>query len=353
MANAAPKLKTSDDTIKTFHGKILDWYDREHRKLPWRAAPGQLQEPYKVWLSEIMLQQTVVNAVVPYFLRFLALWPKVEDLAAAPSEDVMREWAGLGYYARARNLHKCAKVVAGEMGGVFPKTQAALKKLPGVGDYTSAAIAAIAFGERATVVDGNIERVMARLFAVQGTLPDIKPELKKLAAPFFEGAERPGDLAQALMDLGAGICTPKSPKCMLCPVTEFCEGRALGIAEELPRKKEKGAKPRREGTVYWIEDGAGNVLLHRRPEKGMLGGMTGFPTSGWSKSHESFAAPPELKPYKEKVLHSFTHFDLTLILQSGVAKEEFGGDYFWHPVENLNSVGFPTLFKKVLRLKNF
>ena len=353
MANAAGNLKRSDDTIKSFRGKILEWYGREHRKLSWRAEPQTLQGPYNVWLSEIMLQQTVVNAVIPYFLRFLELWPRVEDLAAAPAEDVMREWAGLGYYARARNLHKCAKVVAHDLGGVFPDTQDGLKKLPGIGDYTSAAIAAMAFGERATVVDGNIERVMARIFSVQGELPAIKPELKALTAPFFETAEYPGDLAQSLMDLGAGVCTPKSPKCMICPVAEFCEARAQGIAAELPRKKAKALKPQRSGSVYWIENGQGGVLLHRRPEKGMLGGMTGFPTSDWCKSGNDFSAPENLKTHTEKVKHSFTHFDLTLEIKSGQGDLKITEDYFWHPVEEIGSIGFPTLFKKVLRLVKF
>ncbi len=352
MTSAPANCKMSDHSIINFRRKILEWYTRERRILPWRAEPGQGQEPYKVWLSEIMLQQTVVNAVIPYFLKFLKLWPGVEDLADAPAEDVMREWAGLGYYARARNLHACAKVVAFDHGGVFPDTQEALKKLPGIGDYTSAAIAAIAFNRPATVVDGNIERIMARLHAVQGELPDIKPELKKLAAPYFGDAERPGDLAQALMDLGAGICTPKSPKCMLCPVAEFCEGRAMGIAEQLPRKRQKGEKPQRSGVVYWIEDGAGNVLLHRRPEKGMLGGMVGFPTTEWSKSHEAFPEPSGLKVHKDRVIHSFTHFDLTLEIKSGRGSNAPEG-YFWHPVNEIGTAGFPTVFKKVLRLIKF
>jgi len=332
-----------------FRGQLLGWYDAHQRSLPWRLGRMDEPNPYFTWLSEIMLQQTVVATVIPYFLKFTAKWATIHDLAAADVADVMHEWAGLGYYARARNLHKCAKVVSGELGGEFPSDVAALKKLPGIGDYTAAAISTIAFNKPATVVDGNIERVMTRIFAVTNTLPGIKPRLKELAAPFFDGFHaRPGDLAQAMMDLGAGICTPKSPKCALCPVSEHCQARIKGIADTLPRKAPKKAQPQKIGNVYFITNKKGQILLERRADKGMLGGMVGLPTSEWVVDH-----PVHIEGFKSLKLtanshikHSFTHFDLRLDLYMAQSEGEFDG-YFW---DEIDGGGLPTLFKKAYKL---
>lgn len=339
--------------VEDFRDDLLKWYDRHRRALPWRAMPKQKADPYHVWLSEIMLQQTTVPAVIPYFLKFLAKWPTVHDLAGADAEDVMQNWAGLGYYARARNLHKCAKVVSNDLKGKFPGGQDALKELPGIGDYTSAAIAAIAFNKPANVVDGNVERVMARIFAVTQPVPDSKPLLKKLAADMAQGeTKRPGDYAQALMDLGATICTPSSPKCMICPVREQCDSFDQGIAAGLPVRKAKGAKPQKHGYVYWITDNQGQVLFERRGEKGMLGGTIGLPTSVWvektlEKTHLPFIV--KNKESRVKVLHSFTHFDLELLGVTGEADAPQGGNYFWIPAKEAGSLGIPTLFKKALK----
>ena len=243
---------------------LLAWYDRHRRRLPWRAGPGEGAEPYAVWLSEIMLQQTTVAAVKSYFEKFLTRWPTVADLANADTADVMAAWAGLGYYARARNLHACAKVVATDHGGCFPDTEQALRALPGIGPYTAAAIAAIAFDRKAVVVDGNVERVMARVFGVIEPPPKSKPRLVELAARLTP-ARRPGDYAQAVMDLGATICTPRSPACSLCPWMAPCVARAKGIAETLPRKIAKAPTPTRHGVAFWMVRGDGAVLLRRRP----------------------------------------------------------------------------------------
>ena len=359
MTKIAQKIHLSQKTAENFRGQLLDWYGRDRRILPWRAAPGERADPYHVWLSEIMLQQTTVAAVIPYFTKFLDLWKRVEDLAAAAQEDVMREWAGLGYYARARNLHKCAGVVASEHGSVFPDTQEALKALPGIGDYTSAAIAAIAFGKETVVVDGNIERVMARVRAVEEPLPASKPLLKAAAADYFAGAgKRAGDFAQALMDLGAGICTPKSPSCLICPVAEHCQAREMGIAETLPRKAPKKAKPQKYGYVYWIENERGEILTEIRAEKGMLGGMRAFPTSDWDKkknkiSHVNYFPRVKWEALSGQVRHSFTHFDLTLdIFGSSIASSDTPDGYHWVSAKDLKTAGLPTLFKKVLKFRD-
>lgn len=346
-------MKAQSINVEHFRKNLLTWYDRHRRVLPWRALPGVRAEPYHVWLSEIMLQQTTVPAVIPYFLKFLERWPTVHDLASAPSEDVMQAWAGLGYYARARNLHKCAQYVSGQLEGRFPDTIEKLKELPGVGDYTSAAIAAIAFNKPANVVDGNVERVMARTFAITEPVPDSKPELKRLAGDMADGEKkRPGDYAQALMDLGATICTPSSPKCMICPVQEFCEGKALGIAASLPARKAKAEKPQKHGYVYWITDGKDQVLFERRGEKGMLGGTIGLPTSDWvEKAIEKSHLPLILKSSKSKVVvrHSFTHFDLELSGYTGKLDGKEPANYFWVPAKEAKNLGIPTLFAKALK----
>ncbi|MBB1492809.1 A/G-specific adenine glycosylase [Paracoccus sp. MC1854] len=293
--------------------RLLGWYDRHARVLPWRAPPGTSpMDPYRVWLSEIMLQQTTVAAVKSYFERFTALWPSVQSLAAADEAQVMAEWAGLGYYARARNLIACARMVAAA--GGFPDTREGLAALPGVGPYTSAAIAAIAFDRPETVVDGNVERVVARLFAIQTPLPAARRELTGLAATLTP-TERPGDFAQATMDLGATICTPRNPACGICPLIDLCAARAEGIAPELPRKVPKPAKPIRTGTV-WVAMDEGTVLLERRPARGLLGGTLGFPTTGWDGTDLPAPGPG---PWTDRgeVRHVFTHFDLRLRVLTG------------------------------------
>ena len=292
---------------------LLDWYDRHARVLPWRVPPGgPPADPYRVWLSEVMLQQTTVAAVKAYFQRFTELWPTVQDLAAAPDAQVMAEWAGLGYYARARNLLACARQVAAE--GGFPTTRTGLRALPGIGPYTSAAIAAIAHDAPETVVDGNVERVVARLFAVNTPLPRAKTELTALAETLTP-QERPGDYAQAMMDLGATICTPRNPACAICPLVDRCDARAEGIAAELPRKAPKQPKPTRQGTV-WVARSGDAILFEERPTKGLLGGTLAFPSTSWDGRD---LPPPGPADWQEigQVRHVFTHFTLTLTVLLG------------------------------------
>ncbi|ARE41418.1 A/G-specific adenine glycosylase [Rhodovulum sp. P5] len=300
---------------------LLHWYDRHARDLPWRVGPqdrarGVQPDPYAVWLSEVMLQQTTVAAVKDYFHRFTTRWPTVGALAAAEDAEVMGEWAGLGYYARARNLLKCARIVADAHGGRFPDAHADLLALPGIGPYTAAAIAAIAFDRPETVVDGNVERVMARLFAVETPLPTAKAELTALAARLTP-ERRPGDHAQAVMDLGATICTPKNPACGLCPWVGPCAARVQGIAADLPRKLPKKPKPTRLGIAYIGRRADGAWLLERRPEKGLLGGMMGWPGTDWTETHpmEAPPAPADWQPLGAEVRHTFTHFHLRLALR--------------------------------------
>lgn len=350
----AVKASVTDELVTDFRGQLLSWYDVNARILPWRL---ETPNPYFTWLSEIMLQQTTVTAVIPYFLKFTSSWPTVHDLAAADNDTVMKEWAGLGYYARARNLHKCAKIISAEHGGEFPSDYAALKTLPGIGDYTAAAISTIAFNTPATVVDGNIERVMARIFAVLDPVPASKPYLKTLAAPFFEDEERSfnrtGDLAQAMMDLGSAICTPKSPKCLLCPVSDYCAAHKASIAAELPKRLKKKLQPQKYGHVYWITNDKDQLLLQRRPDKGLLGGMIGLPTSEWSKKEDKIAhidafATLKLAP-SSYIKHTFTHFDLRLDLYKGQGHGNYDG-YFWEDINNVRGDDLPTLFKKAYNL---
>lgn len=359
MTNTRKMAMTDSLDSIEFRRKILKWYDSHRRVLPWRALPGETPEPYRVWLSEVMLQQTTVPAVIPYFLKFLEKWPDVQALATADAQDIMNAWAGLGYYARARNLHKCAKAVTEVHNGVFPATQDGLMKLPGIGDYTSAAIMSIAFGKPATVVDGNVERVMARYFAVKEPLPGAKKTLKALAHSLSDGqTERPGDYAQALMDLGAGICTPKSPLCALCPLNATCEGYAADFAADLPYREKKAGKPQKVGYVYWISDRNGRILMHKRPEKGMLGGMYGLPTSEWvlkgelsGDNHLPFLKMSDITIHQAKgaaVRHSFTHFDLELYLfcVAKAGKISLPPGYSWREEVEIHGVSFPTVFKK-------
>ncbi|HTI00429.1 MAG TPA: A/G-specific adenine glycosylase [Acidisoma sp.] len=301
--------------------RLLDWYARHRRSLPWRAEPGETADPYRVWLSEIMLQQTTVGAVIPYYERFLSLFPSVTNLAAAADDRVMAAWAGLGYYARARNLVACARAVA-ERGGAFPADIDGLRALPGIGAYTAAAVGAIAFGLPVVPVDGNVERVMSRVWAIDTPLPQARPLIRARAAALMEQeAARcaPSDTAQALFDLGATLCTPTTPACALCPWAETCEGRRQGIAAALPRKAPKAVRPRRHGAHFYLADEEGRVLLRRRPAKGLLGGMVEIPGTAWRADpwtlDEALAQAPVLQAGWVKrgtVRHVFTHFELLI-----------------------------------------
>lgn len=327
---------------------LLHWYDANARDLPWRARPGaNAADPYRVWLSEVMLQQTQVATVIPYFEKFTARWPDFAAMAAAEDGDVMSAWAGLGYYARARNMLACARTVAANG---LPDSEAGLRALPGVGDYTAAAIASIAFGRRAVVVDGNVERVVARLFAVSDPLPGAKPRIKALADSITPDA-RAGDFAQAMMDLGSGICTPKSPKCLLCPLRPECKGFATGEPTAFPVKVKKAASPTRYGTMFWAERD-GQVLLVRRPATGLLGGMRALPTGPWTDAPPGLEGAPvaaEWRMLGTGVTHVFTHFRLECALAVATigAQEAVQGE--WWPVAEIESAGLPTVFAKAAR----
>jgi len=342
--------------------RLLAWYGRHARALPWRAPAGSAPPaddpawPYRVWLSEVMLQQTTVAAVIPYYARFLAKWPSVAALAAADDSEVMAEWAGLGYYARARNLLACAREVA-RRGGRFPGTEADLRQLPGLGAYTAAAVAAIAFGQRAVVVDANVERVVARLFALDAPLPAARPALRVLADALTPD-ERAGDFAQAMMDLGATVCTARAPRCLACPLAGECRARARGDADRFPVKSARAPRPERAGKAFWIgRDGpAGReVWLVRRPARGMLGGMRALPDDGWRARADGSGAPPCPGDWLAAgaVRHGFTHFSLALqvmVRQSGGNCAPGGDTGEWWPVARLAEAGLPTLFAKAARL---
>lgn len=360
MRPAVVACKAPVIDVDAFRGALLSWYDRHRRVLPWRAGKGETADPYHVWLSEIMLQQTVVAAVIPYFVKFVDKWPTVRHLAAASQNEVMEAWAGLGYYSRARNLHKCAQIIATEREGRFPQEQALLRELPGIGDYTSAAIAAIAFGKPATVIDGNVDRVIARYFALTDPLPGVKPQIRSHAAILAEGrTDRPGDFAQATMDLGATICTPKSPKCMLCPVKDGCRGYAEGLQEVLPYKLAKGAKPKKYGYIYWIRNEQGQILLERRAESGLLAGTLGLPTSRWEADRAALThpayLPDDLRGAEKdlRIFHSFTHFDLELEGQLIEIKGNWtyeNASWEWVEGKDIKNAGLPTVFKKFVNL---
>ncbi len=340
-------------TDKSISERLLHWYDAHARDLPWRASPGEPSpDPYRVWLSEVMLQQTTVAAVKPYFEKFLARWPDVEALAAADDADVMGAWAGLGYYSRARNLVKCARAVAAR--GGFPQTEPELRELPGLGPYTAAAVAAIAFGERAVVVDANVERVVARLHAIAEPLPGAKTRIRDRAGALTPTA-RAGDFAQAMMDLGATICTSRDPRCMLCPLADGCDGRDTGDPAQFPAKAANKPKPERRGQAYWIErDGprGKHVWLVTRPEKGMLGGMRALPDDGWSAQANGSGAAPLAGDWENlgAVRHVFTHASLTLELLQLETRDELSLDGEWWPIERIEEAGLPTLFAKAARL---
>jgi A/G-specific adenine glycosylase len=337
----------------TMPARLLAWYDRHRRVLPWRARPGETADPYRVWLSEIMLQQTTVATVGPYFLTFLARWPDVAALAAAPLDDVLTAWAGLGYYARARNLHKCAQVVASRHGGRFPETEEGLLELPGIGAYTAAAIAAIAFDRRAVVMDGNVERVVARLHRVATALPAAKPALRALTDQLTPD-ERPGDFAQAMMDLGATICTPRKPRCVLCPWREDCDAFKAGDAEDYPRKTPKAERPVLYAVAYWMTLPDGRVLLRRRPEEGLLGGMMEIPTNTWRAQPWSSDDAREVAPFEVKwrelpgnIRHVFTHIDLRLSLLGGMLKKAPDG-LIAAPLDKLGDYALPSVMRKIV-----
>jgi A/G-specific adenine glycosylase len=332
---------------------LLTWYDKNARTLPWRATGGAVPDPYHVWLSEIMLQQTTVTTVKPYYEKFLTLFPSIDDLAAAEDEAVMAAWAGLGYYSRARNLLKCARQVASDYGGQFPDTEDALLALPGIGPYTAAAMAAIAFNRPAAPVDGNIERVLARLYALETPLPALKPLIKEKNQNLVPAA-RPGDFAQAMMDLGATLCTPKRPDCLICPWQKGCAARQAGLQETLPRRAPKKPKPERSGTVYWLENAKGEVLLHRRPDKGLLGGMLCFPSRGWDAANETGLPqllPDGWTPLDAEVMHVFTHFRLTLKLQAQTAPKGFKkpAAHIWLHPRDFDAAALPGVMVKVAK----
>lgn len=333
--------------------RLLAWYDAHGRDLPWRVKgrhSGERQDPYFVWLSEIMLQQTTVAAVRDYFRKFVMLWPTVEALAAAELDDVLRAWAGLGYYARARNLHACARAVVAQHDGRFPADHDALLALPGVGPYTAAAIAAIAFDAPHAAVDGNVERVISRFFAIETPLPESKPVIRQKAGALVPSA-RSGDFAQAMMDLGATVCTPRSPNCLICPWTEDCAGRKAGIAAALPRKVRKNAVPTRRGHAYWIARGDGAVLLRRRPEKGLLGGMMEVPSSAWeAKLPDAEKSAPIVAPWRKltgKVTHTFTHFHLELTVWATEVDDASLDEGRWVARTALLGEALPTVMRKV------
>jgi len=355
MYGFSEKASASSSTAEAAAPALLAWYDRHRRVLPWRALPGVAADPYAVWLSEIMLQQTTVGAVKAYFLAFLERWPAVGLLAAAPTEEVMKQWAGLGYYSRARNLHACAKVVADDYGGVFPDREETLLRLPGVGPYTAAAIAAIAFGRRAVVVDGNVERVISRLFAIEEPLPAAKP-LIKAKADLLTPRLRPGDYAQAMMDLGATICTPRKPACALCPLRPACMAAASNEAETFPRKTPKTERPARSGAAFFIRRADGAVLVRSRPPKGLLGGMTEIPGTPWTADFDVSAAlrdAPLATSYRklmQTVEHAFTHFALTLFVFAAEVpqKTKAPDGCRWVSAETLDGEAFPSLMRKVI-----
>lgn len=337
---------------------LLGWFDRHRRVMPWRAAKGKRPNPYHVWLSEIMLQQTTVVTVGPYFNKFIGLWPTVDDLAAAQLDDVLTAWAGLGYYARARNLHKCAQAVVTRHSGRFPADEQALLDLPGIGPYTAAAIASIAFDRPAVAVDGNVERVVSRFLDIEEPLPLSKPAIRAGAAMLAADNPRPGDFTQAFMELGATVCTPRKPKCGLCPWQNDCKARKAGHAEDLPRKLPKKAKPAKFGKVYWITNAKGQVMIQKRTEKGLYEGLYQLPTTEWIEDKQAAGALRlDFMPAKgpcalgASVKHSFTHFDLSLeIWQCSVKTVKLPKGGIWvHPAA-LADYALPTLMQKAVRL---
>jgi len=357
LAAAKTKRRNAPDAVLARPALLLDWYDRHRRRLPWRPPAGERADPYRVWMSEIMLQQTGVKTVGPYFLKFVERWPDVAALGRASQDDVLRMWAGLGYYSRARNLHACAVAVLRDHGGVFPDTEVALRSLPGIGPYTAAAIAAIAFDARVMPVDGNIERVVSRLYAVEDALPQAKPLIQQLAATLL-GPSRAGDSAQALMDLGSSICTPKKPACALCPLNDDCAARLRGDQETFPRKAPKKSGTLRRGAAFVVTRG-NELLVRTRAEKGLLGGMTEVPGSDWLAGHDDKAAlkqAPVLKGVAKwhrkagVVTHVFTHFPLELVIYTAkvAARTRPPEGMRWVPVATLAGEALPNVMRKAI-----
>lgn len=355
LAGSTTRRKKTDASDRP--ARLLAWYDRHRRRLPWRALPGEAADPYRVWLSEIMLQQTTVKAVGPYFEKFTARWPDVTAMARASLDDVLRMWAGLGYYSRARNLHACAVAVASDHSGYFPDTETGLRALPGIGPYTAAAVAAIAFDRRTMPVDGNIERVVSRLHAVEEPLPQAKPRIQELAATLL-GPSRAGDSAQALMDLGATICTPKKPACSLCPLDDGCAARARGDQETFPRKTPKKTGALRRGAAFVVTRGDA-LLVRTRAAKGLLGGMTEVPNSEWLASQEDAAALTQAPAIKGVtrwhrkagvVTHVFTHFPLELAVYTAKvpARTRAPEGTRWVPLATLHDEALPNVMRKVI-----
>jgi A/G-specific adenine glycosylase len=345
-----PKVKVK----KPAAADLLLWYDKHRRVLPWRALPHVKANPYHVWLSEIMLQQTTVAAVIPYFNKFIKRWPDVEALAAASLDDIMRMWAGLGYYRRARMLHQCAQIIVAYYKSQFPSDIKTLLKLPGFGPYTAAAVATIAFDQRANVIDGNVERVMARIHTIKTPLPAAKPKLRSAAEKLLPDT-RYGDYAQALMDLGATICTPRNPKCDLCPWQNFCQAYAEGIVDDLPRKLKPTAKPIRYATAFVVFNPDRHILIRQRPDTGLLGGMMEIPTSDWVEGHQPTAkqiasAAPIKTTWKELPTietHVFSHFELRVSIRIGHTKRAKAG--IWVSPDNLKNEALPSLMHKIAR----
>jgi A/G-specific adenine glycosylase len=343
-----PPISAADAEITS---AVLAWYDRHRRNLPWRALPGDWPDPYVVWLSEIMLQQTRVEAVKPYFETFLRRWPDLAALAAAPIEAVMQQWAGLGYYSRARSLHACAQAIVAERDGAFPTSEVALRALPGIGTYTAAAIAAIAFGQKAAAVDGNVERILARLDALDVALPAAKSLLAKKAA-LLVPEERPGDFAQAMMDLGATVCTPRRPACGFCPLRPFCHAAARAAPEDWPRRTPKAERPRRRGAAFVLRRGDA-LLLRTRPPHGLLGGMTEFPSTLGTESYDPLTAlhaAPLVADYRrlpQSVAHVFTHFSLSLDIFIADVETEAPVGCRWVRDGDLESEALPSLMRKI------
>jgi A/G-specific adenine glycosylase len=335
--------------------KLLAWYDRHHRAMPWRVPPagvaaGVKPDPYAVWLSEIMLQQTTVAAVRSYFLKFIQLWPTVTHLAAANEEDVLKAWAGLGYYSRARNLKKCADEIMRNHNGAFPQTAEILSQLPGIGPYTSAAIAAIAFNEPVPVVDGNVERVFTRLFAIDTPLPAAKPEIRQRVSELMTTA-RPGDYAQALMDLGATICSPRKPSCLICPLNAYCRGFEAGNSEVFPVKPPKTAKPLRRGAAFVAFNETGQILVTKRGSKGLLASMTEVPTTDWTSRRDGIATrdgAPFAADWTScgSVRHVFTHFELELSVFKTTTTLPAAANHWWST--DIEAEALPSLMKKVI-----
>lgn len=363
--NSLSRDSTSTATDPVIAPKLLAWYDRHHRILPWRVTPaehnkGVRADPYRIWLSEVMLQQTTVEAVKAYFLKFTSLWPDVQALANASEDDILRGWAGLGYYSRARNLKKCANMVVSAFNGAFPASVERLKQLPGIGDYTAAAIAAIAFDIPAAVVDGNVERVVSRLFTIKTAIPQANTEIRT-TTQLLTPPSRPGDFAQAMMDLGATICTPKKPACILCPLNDNCMALKEGEPEIYPVKAPKKARPIRYGAAFIPVSPEGHVYLRKRADKGLLGGMSEVPNSDWvqveNDPHENITGLTSvaLAPFPAQwqaigsITHIFTHFELRLsVYKAHVTSVPPSNNGWWVAADMLGGEALPTVFKKTI-----